>query len=387
ERNEGEKGLVEGDGPTVVTGGPVASMATLPFVPKVQVGLLVEARFTNLNLEGDLIKSPITMGSPINFKWQNKNNIVVAKNAQRKGDEASNRVMESHANNDTVNFGLYVKTDFFNKIGLVDCGPQDQIGRKDYKGPTTISLDELNSLSSKIATTKCVGAELFEQFKLIATSDRSNAPYDPGGTGLIPGEMTREVKLFRRVMVTLINGSRVDVSFNPGVALSKDLMAVVGEALKTNITTLGPLVLPISEQLLLFITLVARRVFQMKIKPYIPDFKLAFEHFCIHAGGRAVLNEIEKNLNLTGEPSRMTLNRFGNTSSSSLWYELAYSEAKGRIRKGDRSWQIAFGSGFKCNSAVWKALKSIDPAKEKNSWSNKIDDFSVHVPKIERIGS
>nr|GEW90461.1 putative nucleotidyltransferase, ribonuclease H [Tanacetum cinerariifolium] len=45
ERNEGEKGLVKGDGPTMVTGGPVASMATLPFVPKVQVGLLVEARF------------------------------------------------------------------------------------------------------------------------------------------------------------------------------------------------------------------------------------------------------------------------------------------------------------------------------------------------------
>nr|GFA23667.1 reverse transcriptase domain-containing protein [Tanacetum cinerariifolium] len=37
-----------------------------------------------------------------------------------------------------------------------------------------------------------------------------------GGTGLIPGETTREVKLFRRVMVTLINGSRVDVPFDPG---------------------------------------------------------------------------------------------------------------------------------------------------------------------------
>ncbi|GKB57598.1 3-ketoacyl-CoA synthase 11-like protein [Tanacetum coccineum] len=175
-----------------------------------------------------------------------------------------------------------------------------------------------------------------------------------------------------------------------GVALSKDLMAVAGEALKTNITTLGPLVLPMSEQLLFFITLVARKVFQMKIKPYIPDFKLACEHFCIYAAGRAVLDEIEKNLNLTDwhmEPSRMTLYRFGNTSSSSLWYELAYSEAKGRIRKGDRSWQIAFGSGFKCNSAVWKALKTIDPAKEKNPWSNEIDDFPVHVPKIERIGS
>ncbi|KAM7488338.1 hypothetical protein LguiB_025822 [Lonicera macranthoides] len=179
-----------------------------------------------------------------------------------------------------------------------------------------------------------------------------------------------------------------DENKNIGVALSKDLMAVAGEALKTNITTLGPLVLPMSEQLLFFATLVARKVFKMKIKPYIPDFKLAFEHFCIHAGGRAVLDELEKNLELTEwhmEPSRMTLNRFGNTSSSSLWYELAYSEAKGRIRKGDRTWQIAFGSGFKCNSAVWRALKTIDPAKEENPWMDEIDEFPVHVPKISPV--
>ncbi|KAI3790765.1 hypothetical protein L2E82_04054 [Cichorium intybus] len=177
---------------------------------------------------------------------------------------------------------------------------------------------------------------------------------------------------------------------NIGVALSKDLMAVAGEALKTNITTLGPLVLPMSEQLLFFVTLVARKVFKMKIKPYIPDFKLAFEHFCIHAGGRAVLDELEKNLELSDwhmEPSRMTLYRFGNTSSSSLWYELAYCEAKGRIKKGDRSWQIAFGSGFKCNSAVWKALRTIDPRKEKSPWIDEIHEFPVHVPRIEKIGS
>ncbi|OWM71623.1 3-ketoacyl-CoA synthase 11-like [Punica granatum] len=173
-----------------------------------------------------------------------------------------------------------------------------------------------------------------------------------------------------------------------GVALSKDLMAVAGEALKTNITTLGPLVLPMSEQLLFFATLVARKVFKMKIKPYIPDFKLAFEHFCIHAGGRAVLDELEKNLELTDwhmEPSRMTLYRFGNTSSSSLWYELAYSEAKGRIMKGDRTWQIAFGSGFKCNSAVWEALRTINPAKEKNPWMDEIDGFPVPVPNVASI--
>ena len=173
-----------------------------------------------------------------------------------------------------------------------------------------------------------------------------------------------------------------------GVSLSKDLMAVAGDALKTNITTLGPLVLPMSEQLLFLAALVGKKVFKMKVKPYIPDFKLAFEHFCIHAGGRAVLDELEKNLQLSDwhmEPSRMTLYRFGNTSSSSLWYELAYTEAKGRMKKGDRIWQIAFGSGFKCNSAIWKALRTVNPAKEKGPWMDEIHWFPVEVPKVSTI--
>ncbi|XP_051151412.1 3-ketoacyl-CoA synthase 11-like [Andrographis paniculata] len=173
-----------------------------------------------------------------------------------------------------------------------------------------------------------------------------------------------------------------------GISLSKDLMGVAGDALKTNITTLGPLVLPMSEQLLFMATLVGKKLLKMKLKPYIPDFKLAFEHFCIHAGGRAVLDELEKNLQLSEwhmEPSRMTLYRFGNTSSSSLWYELAYSEAKGRIKRGDRMWQIAFGSGFKCNSAVWKALRTINPEKEKNPWMDEIDQFPVPVPRVLSI--
>ncbi|XP_031399106.1 3-ketoacyl-CoA synthase 11-like [Punica granatum] len=174
-----------------------------------------------------------------------------------------------------------------------------------------------------------------------------------------------------------------------GVSLSKDLMAVAGEALKANITTLGPLVLPLSEQLLFRLTLVARKAFKISIRPYIPNFKLAFEHFCIHAGGRAVLDELEKNLELTDwhmEPSRMTLFRFGNTSSSSLWYELAYSEAKGRIRKGNRTIQIAFGSGFKCNSAVWRALRTINPDKE-NPWMDEIHKFPVEVPRVTSIAT
>ncbi|OVA18732.1 FAE1/Type III polyketide synthase-like protein [Macleaya cordata] len=172
-----------------------------------------------------------------------------------------------------------------------------------------------------------------------------------------------------------------DESGKVGVSLSKDLMVIAGEALKTNITTLGPLVLPITEQLLFFTTLVAKKLFNAKIKPYIPDFKLAFEHFCIHAGGRAVIDEMEKNLQLLPvhvEASRATLHRFGNTSTSTIWYELAYMEAKGRIRKKDRVWQIAVGSGFKCNSAVWVALRNVKPSS-KGAWEDCIDRYPVTI--------
>ncbi|KAL1813076.1 hypothetical protein DCAR_0625358 [Daucus carota subsp. sativus] len=166
-----------------------------------------------------------------------------------------------------------------------------------------------------------------------------------------------------------------------GVSLSKDLMAIAGGALKTNITTLGPIVLPISEQLLFFATLLVKKFFNPHVKPYIPDFKLAFDHFCIHAGGRAVIDELEKNLQLLPihvEASRMALHRFGNTSASSIWYELAYTEAKGRIRKGHRVWQIAFGSGFKCNSAVWQALRHVK-ASSNSPWDDCIDKYPVTV--------
>lgn len=110
-----------------------------------------------------------------------------------------------------------------------------------------------------------------------------------------------------------------------GISLSKDLMAIAGDALKSNITTIGPLVLPISEQLLFFFTLVGRKLINPNLRPYIPDFKQAFEHFCIHAGGRAVIDELQRSLQLSAEhveASRMTLHRFGNTSSSSLWYRV-----------------------------------------------------------------
>ncbi|KAJ8501201.1 hypothetical protein OPV22_011753 [Ensete ventricosum] len=172
-----------------------------------------------------------------------------------------------------------------------------------------------------------------------------------------------------------------------GLSISRDLMEVGGHALKANITTLGPLVLPFSEQLLFFATLLYRHLFPKPTtttttttKPYIPDYKLAFEHFCIHAASKAVLDALQTNLELEDrhmEASRAALHRFGNTSSSSIWYELAYLEAKGRVRRGDRVWQIAFGSGFKCNSAVWKAMRRVRRLSTNSPWLDCADRYPV----------
>merc|ERR1712048_478363 len=100
--------------------------------------------------------------------------------------------------------------------------------------------------------------------------------------------------------------------------------------------------------------------------PYVPDFSKGVQHFCIHAGGRAIIDGVQKKLGLTDpqiEASRQTLYDWGNTSSSSIWYEMEWLERFGNMRKGEKALQITFGSGFKCNSAVWRVLR-VDKAKQ-----------------------
>jgi 3-ketoacyl-CoA synthase len=156
---------------------------------------------------------------------------------------------------------------------------------------------------------------------------------------------------------------KADETGKVGVSLSPHLLTVIGGALKSNMTRLGPQVLPWSEQIRFFAQLCLRRVLGAdRVPNYVPDFKKAFEHFAIHAGGRAIIDGLQENLSLSDyqvEPSRATLYRYGNTSSSSVFYELNYIERDGRVKAGDRVWQIAIGSGPKCNSAVWVALKTL----------------------------
>jgi len=35
-------------------------------------------------------------------------------------------------------------------------------------------------------------------------------------------------------------------------------------------------------------------------------------------------------------------------------------ESRQGVKRGQRLWQLSFGSGFKVNSAVWTALRDID---------------------------
>lgn len=173
---------------------------------------------------------------------------------------------------------------------------------------------------------------------------------------------------------------------NTGVSLSRSILQVAGEALKTNITNLAALVLPYSELIRYGSSLTWRKIWPPARKrgPHIPNFRKAFEHFCLHPGGKAVIDAIRENLKLKErdvEASKMTLNRFGNTSSSSIWYALGYLEAKGRVKGGDRIWQVGLGSGFKCNSAVWKCISNLK-LENSNVWSGCIYQYPVKVPDV-----
>ena len=172
-----------------------------------------------------------------------------------------------------------------------------------------------------------------------------------------------------------------------GVRLSKDIVKVAGRAMEKNFTTMGPFVLPVSEQVKtgfwMLVRFIAKKLASSplkidlgKITPYVPDFKRGVDHFCIHAGGRGVIDGIEKNLQLTPrhvEASRHTLFTYGNTSSSSIWYEMDYVRKHMGLRSGQRVLQVAFGSGFKCNSAVFLCLNNrkhaVQPARSDDSSS------------------
>ena len=187
-----------------------------------------------------------------------------------------------------------------------------------------------------------------------------------------------------------------DADRNHGVMLKKELIGVAGRCLTRNLACLGPLVLPAGEQA----KYAGRALLRAALKraparpaaaapaawraPYTPDFSKAFDAVCIHTGGRGVIDSMEQNLGMSKamvEASRAALYEFGNTSSCSVWYELAYAESFGGLRHGARVWQIAFGSGFKCNSAVLVANR---PVKDMHAAWSRFDRSKMYA-QLEAI--
>lgn len=68
-------------------------------------------------------------------------------------------------------------------------------------------------------------------------------------------------------------------------------------------------------------------------------------------------------------------------------YVLAYLETIRGVKRGDRVWQLAFGSGFKCNSTVWRALRNNTGPHE--AWADFDVDamraFLDALPKHSRV--
>lgn len=168
-----------------------------------------------------------------------------------------------------------------------------------------------------------------------------------------------------------------DLGIN-GFRLNKDLPKAGAKALTMNLRVLLPKVIPLSEVLRYRISYYRNKIMKRPTpKDAGPglDLKSGIDHFCVHPGGRAIIDEAGQSLALNDydlEPARMALYRFGNTSSGGLWYVLGYMEAKKRLKKGDTILMISLGAGFKCNNCVWKVMKDLE---DTNVWKNCIDQY------------
>ncbi|KAK4717887.1 hypothetical protein R3W88_016225 [Solanum pinnatisectum] len=179
-----------------------------------------------------------------------------------------------------------------------------------------------------------------------------------------------------------------------GFHLDKNLPKAATRAFVDNLKEIAPKILSIRELIRFTIVSTAWRILSYNLRklgsrrPMI-NFKTGVDHFCLHTGGKAVIDGIGTNLNLSEydlEPARMTLHRFGNTSASSLWYVLGYMEAKKRLKKGDKVFMISFGAGFKCNSCLWEVVRDLGDG---NVWEDCIHNYppkTLENPFLEKFG-
>uniref|UniRef100_A0ACD5Y038 Uncharacterized protein n=1 Tax=Avena sativa TaxID=4498 RepID=A0ACD5Y038_AVESA len=207
-------------------------------------------------------------------------------------------------------------------------------------------------------------------------------------TGCSAALLTNSVRAhvkYRLLNVTRTNTTANDRSYRAGYreeddegitgfTLGQGVGRMVSELLRAHLVTLSLSILPWREKARYTAALLVsmRRRGQYKlagsssgatVAPPMPDFRAAADHFCLPSSGKPMILRLGKGLGLGEremEAALMTFHRFGNQSAASLWYQLAYLEAKGRVRKGDTVWQLGIGSGLKANSLVWERVAVAD---------------------------
>ncbi|GMI91720.1 3-ketoacyl-CoA synthase 19 [Hibiscus trionum] len=219
----------------------------------------------------------------------------------------------------------------------------------------------------------------------------SNCLFRSGGCSVL---LTNKTKLKDRSLFKLNCAVRTNIGYDDeaygccmqvedqegyqGFLLTKNLTKAAGKAFAGNLKILLPKILPVWELLRYAISTLGRTTLKLGQNPRSLNLNLkcGVDHFCLHPGGRAVIDGLGKSLGLNEydlEPSRMALHRFGNTSAGGLWYVLSYMEAKKRLKKGDKIFMISLGAGFMCNNSVWEVMK--DGLEESRVWEDCIDVY------------
>ena len=146
-----------------------------------------------------------------------------------------------------------------------------------------------------------------------------------------------------------------DKEDNVGVTIGRTLIDHVSKLIKQNMQMLLPLSLRGIEKIKYSIM----KMMGKDLSNYKFNVRKMFQGYCIHAGGRGVIDAVQKEFELTNEDcmsSRAGLCQSGNTSSPSIWYELTFIERTNMLKKGDKLLQMAFGSGIKANTCVWEKI-------------------------------
>ncbi|KAI8476033.1 MAG: FAE1/Type III polyketide synthase-like protein-domain-containing protein [Monoraphidium minutum] len=154
-----------------------------------------------------------------------------------------------------------------------------------------------------------------------------------------------------------------------GMVITKDLPSEAALALHKAVRLMAPRVMGwhhyAAAALHYGLDMLAAATGGARLPQWQPDWTQCADKFLIHAGGYAILQAVKKGMRLPADkmmPSFVSLRDYGNTSSASTWYTLAYVESCEGVGAGERVMQIGVGGGMKAGVAVWRALRRVRDA-------------------------